>query len=126
VIEVAATIHAPAAVVWQLLIDTHAWSEWGPSVRAVDCPDRFIGHGTRGRVQTAALVWLPFEITDWEEGKSWRWRVAGIPATGHRVTPSGTDSCELAFTIPSWAPLCVPVCRAALRRLMALANARRT
>jgi len=112
-----AQIAAPAPRVWQLLIDTHAWPKWGPSVRAVDAPARFITAGTRGRVQTAFGLWLPFEITDWEEGRAWAWRVGGIPGTGHRVTPLTGSSCRVTFTIPSWAPFYVPVCRLALRRL---------
>lgn len=118
----AAQVAAPALRVWQLLVDTHAWPQWGPSVRAVDAPVRFIAAGMHGRVQTALGLWLPFEITDWEEGRAWAWRVGGLPATGHRVTPATGNSCHVAFTIPSWAPLYVPVCRLALRRLAALAT----
>lgn len=88
-LQVTATIDAPAAVAWALLTDTHAWPHWGPSVRKVDAPARLIA--------------------------------AGIPATGHRVTPTGPQRCDLTFTIPSWAPFYVPVCRLALRRLAALA-----
>lgn len=76
----------------------------------------------RGRVQTTAGPWIPFEITDWEEGAQWAWRVAGIPATGHRATPVTAGTCRVTFTIPIWAPFYVPVCRIALRRLDALAT----
>jgi Polyketide cyclase / dehydrase and lipid transport len=124
-LRTSARIAAPAPSVWQLLIDTHAWPTWGPSVRAVDAPQRFVTAGMRGRVQTAPGLWLRFEITDWEEGRAWAWRVGGIPATGHRVTPANERSCDVAFTIPSWAPFYVPVCRLALRRLDALALDRR-
>jgi hypothetical protein len=78
--------------------------------------------GQRGRVQTSLGFWLPFEITDWEEGRAWAWRVGGIPATGHTVTPAGPDACRVTFTIPAWAPFYVPVCRAALRKLNDLAG----
>ena len=60
-------------------------------MRAVDAPQRFITEGTRGRVQTTLGLWVPFEITDWEEGRAWAWRVGGIPATGHRVTPADRE-----------------------------------
>lgn len=118
--DVTATLDVPAAVAWRLLTDTHAWPQWGPSVRAVDSPQRFISAGTRGRVQTTLGLWLTFEITDWEEGRAWAWRVAGIPATGHRVTTVTESSCRVAFTIPHWAPFYVPVCRIALRRIAPL------
>ena len=124
-LEAAATLNSPAAVAWRLLTDTHTWPQWGPSVRAVDAPTRFITAGTFGRVQTTPGLWLPFAITDWEEGRAWAWRVAGIPATGHRVTPLTASSCRVAFTIPRWAPFYVPVCRLALRRLEVLATGHR-
>ena len=89
-------------------------------MRAVDAPARFISAGMHGRVQTTPGLWLPFEITDWEEGRAWAWRVAGIPATGHRVTSVTESSCRVAFTIPRWAPFYVPVCRIALRRIASL------
>ena len=119
-LEVAATLDAPAAVAWRLLTDTHAWPQWGPSVRAMDAPQRFITAGTRGRVKMAPGLWLPSEITNWEEGRAWAWRVGGIPATGHRVTPVTESACRVAFTIPRWAPFYVPVCRVALRRIASL------
>jgi len=113
----------PAAVAWQLLTDTEAWPRWGPSVLAVDAPARLIGPGMRGRVQTALGLWLPFEITDWQAGSRWGWRVAGLPATGHIVAAVGPARCRVTFTIPKWALFYVPVCRAALRRLLDLALA---
>lgn len=122
-LEVSATLNAPAPVAWALLTDTHAWPDWGPSVRAVAAPTRVITAGMRGRVQTTVGLWLPFEITDWEQGACWAWRVAGIQATGHRVTPLTTNTCRVAFTIPAWAPFYLPVCRAALRKLNRLAAA---
>jgi hypothetical protein len=120
--DVTATIPAPASVAWRLLTDTHAWPRWGPSVRAVDAPERFITAGMRGRVQTSVGLWLPFEITDWLADRNWAWKVAGIPATGHTVTPTGPEACRVTFTIPAWAPFYVTVCRAALRKLDDLAR----
>jgi hypothetical protein len=119
-IESAATLDVPAAAAWSVLTDTHAWSTWGPSMRAVDSPQRFISAGTRGRVQTMPGLWLPFEITEWEDGCKWSWRVGGVNATGHRVTPLSVNSCRVTFMIPRWAPFYVPVCRIALRRIESL------
>jgi uncharacterized protein YndB with AHSA1/START domain len=116
-------IGAPAAVAWRLLTDTEAWPRWGPSIRAVDAPTRHIGPGMRGRVRTALGPWLRFEITRWQPGVRWDWRVAGVPATGHLVEPLGPARCRVAFAIPAWAPFYVPVCRVALRRLRELAQA---
>jgi hypothetical protein len=122
VLEVSSTLDVPAAFAWALLTDTHAWPKWGPSVRAVEAPTRFITAGLRGRVQTVPGLWLPFEITDWEEGRAWAWRVGGVAATGHRVEPLTANSCDVTFTIPNWALFYVPVCRFALQRLDTLAT----
>ena len=124
-IEVRGSIDAPAAVAWRLLIDTEAWSRWGPSVRAVKSPARLIGPGSRGKLQTSLGVWVPFSVEGWRDGEYWRWRVAGIPATGHEVIPVGPGSCEVRFSIPGWAPFYRPVCALAIRRISALARARR-
>jgi hypothetical protein len=75
----------------------------------------FVASIFRGPVQ--------FEITDWQAGRRWSWRVAGLPATGHVVAAVGPSRCRVTFTVPAWAPFYVPVCRAALRRLRDLALA---
>ncbi|ESS07094.1 MAG: polyketide cyclase / dehydrase and lipid transport [uncultured archaeon A07HB70] len=117
---VARSFARPPADVWDRLVDTAAWPEWGPSVAAVDCDERRIGSGTTGRVRVARLgVWLPFEVTacewDGERGR-WAWRVARIPATGHRVAPVD-GGCRAAFELPPAAAPYAAVCRRALGRL---------
>lgn len=115
-------IDAPAGVAWRVLIDTDQWPRWGPNVRAVDAPARYIGPGVRGRVATAAGLWVPFEITDWQSERYWAWRVAGIPATGHVVEAIGPHRCRVRLLIPRWAPFYRPVCRRALQHIGALAE----
>lgn len=115
-------IDAPASVAWQLLIDTDEWPGCGPSVRAVETLRRSIGPELHGRAQTAAGLWLPFEITDWQPERYWAWRVGGVAATGHGVEPVGAYRCRVRFLIPRWAPFYRPVCRQALRRIAALAE----
>jgi hypothetical protein len=121
VLETRGLIQAPAAVAWRLLTDTHEWPHWGPSVRAVECPTRLIGPDTRGKVQMTLGLCLPFQITDWEPEQFWGWAVAGVPATGHRVLPIDASTCEIVFTVPTWAPFYLPVCKTAIRRLNQLA-----
>ena len=117
-----AQISARSSTVWRWLTDTQLWPQWGPSVRAVEYPTRFIGPNGEGRVQATAGFWLPFQITHWEQGRAWSWRVAGVRATGHRVRPVTHDSCELTFTVPAWAPFYHPVCTIAIRRISGLAR----
>ena len=111
-------VDAPVEAAWGLLTDTRAWVRWGPSVRAVDCARAHIAPGTRGRVQTAPGVWLPFEVTRLT-ARDWSWRVGGVPATSHRVIPLPEKRCRIEIGVPRWAAPYLIVCRAALRRIAA-------
>jgi hypothetical protein len=113
-------IDAPADVLWDFLTDTERGPAWGPSVRAVDCDTRQIAAGTTGRVETVGGLWVPFEITSCRDGR-WTWRVAKIPATGHRV--EGDRPCRVVFEIPVLAGGYAPVCARALQDLARLAEA---
>ncbi len=115
-IEVSREVPVPADRAWSLLTDTDRWPEWGPSVRAVECTDREIRAGSTGRVETVLGIRVPFEIVTCEPYR-WTWRVAGIPATGHRVEPLGENRCQVVFEMPLPAAGYVPVCRRALDRI---------
>jgi hypothetical protein len=103
---------------WDLLIDTDRWPEWGPSVRAVKSTSRYIDAGTTGRVQVPGGLWIPFEITACADFR-WTWRVARIPATGHRVEEA-SDGCRVGFELSPLAAPYVPVCTRALDRIASL------
>lgn len=113
-------IDAPADRVWDLLVDTERWPDWGPSITAVRCPDRRIREGSTGRVRTVGGLWLPFEVTTCAPYR-WTWRVAGVPATGHRVEPLDRG-CLAAFEVPLLAIPYMFVCRRALRAIEELAG----
>jgi uncharacterized protein YndB with AHSA1/START domain len=109
---------------WDVLTDTDQWAEWGPSVRAVESSHRVLEGGTTGRVKTPVGIWIPFEITACENYR-WTWRVARIPATGHRIDEArqnrpGENRCEVVFEIPPLAAGYVPVCQRALGRIESL------
>lgn len=112
-------VRAPAAAAWDLLVDLDRWPGWGPSVRAARLDDggRRLHAGARGDVQTPVGLWIPFRVTDWDEGRAWAWRVAGVPATSHRVERSGPDRCRVAFGVPLWAPAYLVVVTVALGRI---------
>ncbi|MDJ0723290.1 MAG: SRPBCC family protein [Desulfobacterales bacterium] len=110
-------LDAPTADVWRLITDTHAWPQWGPTVRAVDCAERYIRAGSTGRVLTPIGLWLPFAVERFEPERFWDWRVGGVAATGHWLKSLGRRQCELAFSVPFWAVGYGVVCRAALARI---------
>jgi len=112
---VSRVIDAPADIVWDVLTDTERWPDWGPSITAVESPDRYIQSGSRGRVRVLGTVWLPFEITACEN-RRWTWRVARIRATGHFVSdhPAGA---VVGFELPVAAAGYVPVCRRSCGRI---------
>jgi hypothetical protein len=120
--EVSKELPVPADRAWSLLVDTERWPEWGPSVRSVECADREIGVGTTGYVETPLGIRIPFEITACEPYR-WTWRIARIPATGHRVESLGPERCRVIFEVPLLAGAYVPVCRRALSRIDEIASA---
>jgi uncharacterized protein YndB with AHSA1/START domain len=110
-------LSASPEAAWQVLTDLDAWPRWGPSVtRAeLDGADQ-LGQGVSGRVWTPLGVSLPFELTVFEPGRSWAWRVAGVPATTHGVEPEASG-CRIWMGAPAWAPGYLPVLALALRRI---------
>ncbi|MEO5852568.1 MAG: SRPBCC family protein [Nocardioides sp.] len=118
-------VSAPDAEVWALLTDTSRWPDWGPTVRAarLDHPGATIAAGSTGAVRTPVGVWLPFEVTAYDDrARTWSWRVAGVAATSHRVQTTGPGSCRVGFGVPWWAPAYLAVCERGLRRVRTLAE----
>ncbi len=120
--SISRSIAAPPDVAWRLLTDLDAWPQWGPSVSGASLDTDELRLGSRGAVHTRAGVSLPFEVTVFEDGRRWAWKVAGVTATDHWVeaTPEG---CRVTFGVPWWAPGYLAVCAIALRRIERLALA---
>jgi len=118
--DVSRKIAAPAQAVWQLLIDTRRWPEWGPTVCAVECSERWLRAGSRGRVRTPLGIWVPFEVTLFDPPRRWCWQVLGVAATGHRVEALGPRLARLVFEIPSVAFPYALVCKMAAGRIARL------
>jgi uncharacterized protein YndB with AHSA1/START domain len=115
-------IAAPPVVLWELLVDPQRWPSWGPSVRSAEVVDPPLGPGSRGEVTTVGGLRLPFEVTAFEQGRRWSWKVAGLPATDHTVEALGDDRCRVGFGVPVVAAPYLAVCRIALHRLDGLAG----
>lgn len=94
--------HASPQRVWHLLTHTALWPIWGPSVRSVGCPERFIRKGFRGKVLTPIGIWVPFIVAEYDHFHFWGWKVVGIRATGHRMITFNDDNCRVVFELPYW------------------------
>jgi hypothetical protein len=98
---------------------------WGPTVRRARLLDDRLEAGARGMVTTVFGLDLPFEITDYDDGARWAWKVAGVSATVHTVEPLGSDCCRVGFGVPWPAAPYLAVCGYALARLDAIATGER-
>jgi hypothetical protein len=116
-VEISEEVDAPCNEVWRVMTDTSLWPRWGPSIRNVECPDKHIKRGSTGRIQLFSGLWIKFVVTDLEEERYWTWRILGVPATGHRVEPIGTNRCRAGFEIPIFAAPYLMVCKVALNRI---------
>ncbi len=102
---------------WDMITDTTKWPQWGPTVKKVDYPPRYICKGATGKVLTTLNVWLPFHIIDFEPTRFWIWKVASVNATGHRIQTVKTGSCDLWFEVPIIAAPYALICQMALTRI---------
>ena len=114
-------IDAPASVLWGLLTDLERWPIWGPTVERAELATDRLGVGATGTVTTVGGLELGFEITAYEPGARWAWRVAGVAATDHVVQPTASDRCRVGFGVGWAAAPYLAVCHVALRRLERLA-----
>jgi hypothetical protein len=111
-------IAAPASAAWNILVDLDAWPTWGPSVsRArLNPPHTELALHATGTVHTSLGLAVPFVVDEFEPGRHWAWRVAGIPATHHRVEPVG-GRVRVTIAVPWWAAPYLAVCSIALQRI---------
>lgn len=111
----------PPDAAWDVLTDLDAWPVWGPTVQGAELTDAGpLRLGSHGLVWTPIGLPLPFEVTEFDAGRSWAWKVAGVSATRHTVQP-WDGGCRIAFGVPIWAPAYLTVCALALKRIEALA-----
>ena len=116
--SVTRVIAAPAATVWDFLVNVDTWPRWGLVVTdaRLDAPETGLRLGSTGQVTLPFGVQLPFVITEFSAGQHWAWAVAGVSATGHRVTEVSGGS-QVSFTVPLWAAPYSTVCAIALCKI---------
>ena len=89
-------VAAPPDRVWAVIRDVEKWHEWTASITSIELLDgRPLAVGSRARVRQPKLPVAVWQVTEMEEGRSFRWetRGPGFVATGiHAVAPSGGGS----------------------------------
>jgi hypothetical protein len=118
-------IAAPAQTLWDLLADPEQWPIWGSTVQGVELRSERFELGATGTVTTVFGVELNFEITHFDPGVRWAWKVGGVPATDHTVEPLGADRCRVGFGVPWAVAPYLSVCQQALQRLERIATQER-
>jgi hypothetical protein len=119
-------IEAPPCAVWGLLTNLEYWPLWGPTVRRARIHGDRLEAGAKGTVTTVMGFTLPFEITGYNDGARWTWKVAGVAATDHTVDALGQRRSRVGFGVPWPAAPYLAVCRVALHRLASIAARERT
>ena len=115
-------IEVSAADAWSLLSNPQYWPTWGPSVRSVELDGGLIEKGATGTLTTTLGPRLRFEITSYDEGSRWAWKIAGVEATDHRVKPLTEGRCQVGFGVPWIAAPYLAVCQIALKRIRTMAE----
>jgi hypothetical protein len=118
------TVEAPAGQAWEVLVDIRRWPEWGPTLRSatLDHGGHRLGPGATGRLRPVLGPSLGFCIDHYDDDpadgvRSWSWRVADVPATGHRVDDLGDGHCRVGLSVPLLAVPYALACAEALRRI---------
>lgn len=117
-LEASHVLAADPDAAWDLLVDTHRWLEWAPTVTDVEASHRRIEAGTTGRIRVQSGVWVPFMIIACDSAeRRWTWNVARLPAAAHRVDDLGPNRCRIAFELHPFATVNAPLCLRALERM---------
>ena len=97
------SIQAPAARVWQTMIEVERWPEWTPSVRSIERLEPTpLGPGSRVRIEQPKLAPAVWTVTDWKPEVAFIWvsRRPGILVTAlHAITASAAGACEVTLTV---------------------------
>jgi len=96
-------IEAPAARVWETLVDVERWPEWTASMAKVEIfGGAPLAPGARVHIKQPRLRAGDWEVVEFRPGVVFTWKntAPGLTTVGtHRVAPAGTDraTVSLAF-----------------------------
>jgi len=87
-------IEAPAADVWAAIVDVETWPAWASQFKHLERLDAGpLAPRSRVRVRPKGMPEAVWQVTDYEEGRSFTWASSLAPGVritgGHVVTPDG-------------------------------------
>lgn len=98
--EMHVAISATEEAIWAVLTDVERWPEWTASVEHVALlDDEPFGPGSKVRIKQPRLPSLVWEVTEFDNGRSFTWVTSrgGISTTAEHVI--GNDDGEVGVTL---------------------------
>lgn len=101
-------IAAPAARVWEVLIDVERWSEWTPTVTSVRRLDEGpLQSGSRAKISQPKIPETEYIVTELDPGRSFTWvaRGPGVTTTARHTVealPDGGSRVTLTVEQGGW------------------------
>jgi uncharacterized membrane protein len=102
-------IDAPIERVWAVYADVEHWSEWTASIRSVELLDgASLALGARAKIRQPKLPVATWEVTAFDEGRSWTWVATGPgarTAAEHVMTPQADGATLVETRLTQEGPL---------------------
>src|SRR3970040_1952396 len=102
-------IEAPAADVWAAIVDVETWPAWASQFKHLERLDAGpLAPRSRVRVRPKGMPEAIWQVTDYEEGRSFTWASSLAPGVrvigGHVVTPAG-NATDAEFWLQASGPV---------------------
>lgn len=102
-------IDAPAAVVWDVFVETERWHEWTASITRITPLDGpAIEVGNRFEIKQPRFPTLVWRVTEVDPGRSWTWEQrspGGVTLATHVVRDGGDGSTLVEQRIDQRGPI---------------------
>jgi len=102
-LEVITRVRAPAATIWDVLMDVGRWPEWNPSVeRVARSADGEFKVGSEARIKQPRLLPMTWIVTELTPISSFAWEARSpglVLRAGHELRPIDDVETEVRLTI---------------------------
>lgn len=109
--RIARSIHigAPPADVWAAMADLERWPVWASQFKRLERLDAGpLARGSRVRVRPKGMAATVWQITEYEEGRSFTWASSPLPGlqlTGGHVVTADREGANAEFWLEAGGPL---------------------